>query len=83
VSQEQDGSIRHGAKRLYAYCNATVPRISLVLRKAYGGAYIVMDAQSIGADLTHTRPRNEIAVMGAASVIFPPPDRGTPTTPRR
>ncbi|KOU43116.1 methylmalonyl-CoA carboxyltransferase, partial [Streptomyces sp. WM6378] len=52
VSQEHGGIIRHGAKLLYAYCNATVPRISLILRKAYGGAYIVMDSQSIGADLT-------------------------------
>src|SRR5699024_6575104 len=70
---EHGGIIRHGAKLLYAYCNATVPRISLVLRKAYGGAYIVMDSQSIGADLTYAWPTNEIAVMGAegaANVIF-------------
>lgn len=73
VSEEHGGIIRHGAKLLYAYCNATVPRISLVLRKAYGGAYIVMDSQSIGADLTYAWPTNEIAVMGAegaANVIF-------------
>ncbi|MER7930009.1 acyl-CoA carboxylase subunit beta [Streptomyces sp. NPDC096057] len=73
VGQEHGGIIRHGAKLLYAYCNATVPRISLVLRKAYGGAYIVMDSQSIGADLTYAWPANEIAVMGAegaAGVIF-------------
>ncbi|WP_284350146.1 acyl-CoA carboxylase subunit beta, partial [Streptomyces sp. A 4/2] len=73
VDQEHSGIIRHGAKLLYAYCNATVPRISLVLRKAYGGAYIVMDSQSIGADLTYAWPANEIAVMGAegaANVIF-------------
>nr|WP_206210536.1 acyl-CoA carboxylase subunit beta [Streptomyces sp. SID10362] len=73
VSQEHGGIIRHGAKLLYAYCNATVPRISLVLRKAYGGAYIVMDSQSIGADLTYAWPTNEIAVMGAegaANVVF-------------
>ena len=44
VDQEHGGIIRHGAKLLYAYCNATVPRISLILRKAYGGAYIVMDS---------------------------------------
>jgi acetyl-CoA carboxylase carboxyltransferase component len=70
---EASGIIRHGAKLLYAYCNATVPRISLILRKAYGGAYIVMDSQSIGADLTYAWPTNEIAVMGAegaAGVIF-------------
>ncbi|MFE6836828.1 acyl-CoA carboxylase subunit beta [Streptomyces sp. NPDC057705] len=73
VDQEHNGIIRHGAKLLYAYCNATVPRISLILRKAYGGAYIVMDSQSIGADLTYAWPTNEIAVMGAegaANVIF-------------
>ena len=73
VDQEHSGIIRHGAKLLYAYCNATVPRISVVLRKAYGGAYIVMDSRSIGADLSYAWPTNEIAVMGsrgAASVIF-------------
>ncbi|GAA2231213.1 MULTISPECIES: acyl-CoA carboxylase subunit beta [Kitasatospora] len=73
VDQEHGGIIRHGAKLLYAYCNATVPRISLILRKAYGGAYIVMDSRSIGADLSYAWPTNEIAVMGAegaANVIF-------------
>ncbi|MGV9343551.1 acyl-CoA carboxylase subunit beta [Streptomyces spiralis] len=65
VGQEHDGIIRHGAKLLYAYCNATVPRIQLILRKAYGGAYIVMDSRSIGADLSFAWPVNEIAVMGA------------------
>ncbi|MER5733293.1 acyl-CoA carboxylase subunit beta [Streptomyces sp. NPDC002138] len=73
VDQEHNGIIRHGAKLLFAYCNATVPRISLVLRKAYGGAYIVMDSRSIGADLALAWPTNEIAVMGAegaANVIF-------------
>ncbi|WUH94322.1 acyl-CoA carboxylase subunit beta [Streptomyces sp. NBC_00433] len=73
VAQEHDGIIRHGAKLLYAYCNATVPRISVVLRKAYGGAYIVLDSRSIGADLALAWPTNEIAVMGAdgaANVIF-------------
>ncbi|MFI6005856.1 acyl-CoA carboxylase subunit beta [Streptomyces sp. NPDC051366] len=73
VDQEHNGIIRHGAKLLYAYCNATVPRISLILRKAYGGAYIVMDSRSIGADVALAWPSNEIAVMGAegaASVIF-------------
>ncbi|MEV0414671.1 acyl-CoA carboxylase subunit beta [Streptomyces sp. NPDC050448] len=73
VDQEHSGIIRHGAKLLYAYCNATVPRISLVLRKAYGGAYIVMDSRSIGADVALAWPSNEIAVMGAeaaANVIF-------------
>nr|QIZ01048.1 acyl-CoA carboxylase subunit beta [Streptomyces sp. S1D4-11] len=73
VDQEHDGIIRRGAKLLYAYCNATVPRISLILRKAYGGAYIVMDSRSIGADLAFAWPTNEIAVMGAegaANVVF-------------
>jgi acetyl-CoA carboxylase carboxyltransferase component len=73
VGQEHNGVIRHGAKLLYAYCNATVPRIQLILRKAYGGAYIVMDSRSIGSDLSLAWPTNEIAVMGAegaANVIF-------------
>jgi methylmalonyl-CoA decarboxylase subunit alpha len=73
VDQEHGGIIRHGAKLLYAYCNATVPRIQLILRKAYGGAYIVMDSPSIGADLSFAWPTNEIAVMGAegaANIIF-------------
>jgi acetyl-CoA carboxylase carboxyltransferase component len=73
VDQEHGGIIRHGAKLLYAYCNATVPRVSVVLRKAYGGAYIVMDSRSIGADLSYAWPTNEIAVMGAegaANVVF-------------
>ncbi|SEN90539.1 Acetyl-CoA carboxylase, carboxyltransferase component [Actinacidiphila rubida] len=73
VGQEHGGIIRHGAKLLYAYCNATVPRIQLIVRKAYGGAYIVMDSRSIGADLSLAWPTNEIAVMGAegaANVVF-------------
>ncbi|MFC8246899.1 acyl-CoA carboxylase subunit beta [Streptomyces chartreusis] len=73
VDQEHGGVIRHGAKLLYAYCNATVPRVSVVLRKAYGGAYIVMDSRSIGTDLALAWPVNEIAVMGAegaANVVF-------------
>ncbi len=73
VDQEHDGIIRRGAKLLYAYCNATVPRVSVVLRKAYGGAYIVMDSRSIGADVALAWPTNEIAVMGAegaAGVVF-------------
>ncbi|WP_159944508.1 MULTISPECIES: acyl-CoA carboxylase subunit beta [unclassified Nocardiopsis] len=73
VEQEHGGIIRRGAKLLYAYCNATVPRISVILRKAYGGAFIVMDSQAIGADLTYAWPTNEVAVMGAeaaADVVF-------------
>lgn len=71
--QEHGGIIRHGAKLLYAYCNATMPRIQVILRKAYGGSYIVMDSRSIGADLSFAWPTNEIAVMGAegaANVVF-------------
>ncbi len=73
VDQEHAGIIRHGAKLLYAYCEATVPRIQVILRKAYGGAYIVMDSRSIGCDLSLAWPGNEIAVMGpqgAVDVIF-------------
>ncbi|MGP3949182.1 acyl-CoA carboxylase subunit beta [Streptomyces sp. 7N604] len=73
VDQEHGGIIRHGAKLLYAYCNATVPRVQLILRKAYGGAYIVMDSRSIGTDISLAWPSNEIAVMGAegaANVVF-------------
>jgi acetyl-CoA carboxylase carboxyltransferase component len=73
VDQEHAGIIRRGAKLLYAFCEATVPRIQVVLRKAYGGAYIVMDSKSLGADVSFAWPSNEIAVMGAegaASIIF-------------
>ncbi|MDT9680668.1 acyl-CoA carboxylase subunit beta [Streptomyces sp. TRM76323] len=73
VDQEHGGVIRHGAKLLYAYCNATVPRVQVILRKAYGGAYIVMDSRSIGCDVSLAWPTNEIAVMGAegaANVVF-------------
>ncbi|WP_329277683.1 acyl-CoA carboxylase subunit beta [Streptomyces sp. NBC_01451] len=73
VDQEHGGIIRHGAKLLYAYCNATVPRVQLILRKAYGGAYIVMDSRSIGTDVSLAWPSNEIAVMGAegaANIVF-------------
>jgi acetyl-CoA carboxylase carboxyltransferase component len=69
VEQEHQGIIRHGAKLLYAYCNATVPRVQVILRKAYGGAYIVMDSRSIGADLSFAWPTNEIAVMGAEAAV--------------
>ncbi len=71
--QEYAGIVRRGAKLLYAYCEATVPRVSVILRKAYGGAYIVMDSKSIGSDLAFAWPTNEVAVMGtegAANIIF-------------
>jgi acetyl-CoA carboxylase carboxyltransferase component len=62
---EWRGMIRHGAQLAFAYCRATVPRISLTLRKSYGGAYIVMDSKRIGNDLALAWPTAEIAVMGA------------------
>jgi acetyl-CoA carboxylase carboxyltransferase component len=67
--QENAGIIRHGAKLLYAYCEATVPRIQVIVRKAFGGAYIVMDSRSIGTDLSLAWPTNEIAVMGAEGAV--------------
>jgi acetyl-CoA carboxylase carboxyltransferase component len=73
ADQEHAGIIRRGAKLLYAYCDATVPRVQVILRKAYGGAYIVMDSKSVGADLSFAWPSNEVAVMGAegaANIIF-------------
>ncbi|WP_306364890.1 acyl-CoA carboxylase subunit beta [Nocardia sp. CC227C] len=73
VGQEHDAIIRRGAKLLYAYCEATVPRIQVILRKAFGGAYIVMDSKSIGADLSFAWPTNQTAVMGAeaaANIVF-------------
>jgi acetyl-CoA carboxylase carboxyltransferase component len=65
ADQESTGILRRGAKLLYAYCEATVPRVQLVLRKAYGGAYITMDSKAIGADFALAWPTNEIAVMNA------------------
>ncbi|MFI9812506.1 acyl-CoA carboxylase subunit beta [Saccharothrix variisporea] len=69
TEQEYGGAIRHGAKLLYAYCEASVPRVQVILRKAYGGAYIVMDSRSIGCDLSLAWPTNEIAVMGAEAAV--------------
>jgi acetyl-CoA carboxylase carboxyltransferase component len=69
VDQEYGGIIRHGAKLLYAYCEATVPRIQLVVRKAYGGAYVVMDSKSIGSDLCFAWPSAELAVMGPQGAV--------------
>ncbi len=73
VNQEYGGIIRHGAKILYAYSEATVPQISVILRKAYGGAYLAMNARSLGADFAFAWPTAEIAVMGpegATNIIF-------------
>jgi len=69
VDQEYGGIIRHGAKLLYAYCEATVPRISVVTRKAYGGAYVVMDSKAVGSDLTFAWPTAELAVMGPQGAV--------------
>ena len=65
VQQEHNGIIRHGAKIVYAFAEATVPKITLITRKAYGGAYIVMNSKCIGADVNLAYPTAEIAVMGA------------------
>jgi acetyl-CoA carboxylase carboxyltransferase component len=69
TDQEYGGIIRHGAKLLYAYCEATVPRVQVITRKAYGGAYVVMNSKSIGADLAFAWPSAEIAVMGAPGAV--------------
>ena len=65
VGQEHRGIIRHGAKVLFAYAEATVPKMSVVTRKAYGGAYVVMSSKYLGTDITYAWPSAEIAVMGA------------------
>ena len=67
--QEHNGIIRHGAKILYAYSEATVPKISLIMRKAYGGAYIAMNSKEMGADIVYAWPIAEIAVMGADGAV--------------
>ena len=69
VDQEYGGIIRHGAKLLYAFCEATVPRIQVITRKAYGGAYVVMNSKSIGADLAFAWPSAELAVMGPNGAV--------------
>jgi acetyl-CoA carboxylase carboxyltransferase component len=69
VDQEYGGIIRHGAKLLYAFCEATVPRIQIITRKAYGGAYVVMNSKSIGADLAFAWPTAELAVMGPQGAV--------------
>lgn len=73
VGQEHSGVIRHGAKLLYAFSEATVPKINIITRKAYGGAYIAMNSKHLGADVVLAWPTAEIAVMGpegAANIIF-------------
>ena len=73
VDQEHNGIIRHGAKMLYAYSEATVPKVTVITRKAYGGSYIAMCCRELGADQVMAWPTAEIAVMGpagAANIIF-------------
>lgn len=73
IQQEHNGIIRHGAKLLFAYAEATVPKVTLIIRKAYGGAYVAMNSKAIGADLVFAWPNAEIAVMGpegAASILY-------------
>ncbi len=73
VGQEHGGIIRHGAKLLYAYCEATVPKVTVVTRKAYGGAYDVMSSKHVRGDINYAWPTAEIAVMGvdgAVNIIF-------------
>lgn len=73
TNQEYGGIIRHGAKMLYAYSEATVPKVTLIIRKAYGGAYLAMCSKDLGADQVFAWPTAEIAVMGpdgAANIIF-------------
>lgn len=69
TNQEHNGIIRHGAKIVYAYAEATVPKITLITRKAYGGAYIVMASKPTGADINLAYPQAEIAVMGAEGAV--------------
>jgi len=73
VNQEYGGIIKHGAKLLYAFCEATVPKITIITRKAYGGAYVVMSSKHIRGDVNYAYPTAEIAVMGpegAVNIIF-------------
>lgn len=73
VAQEHGGIIRHGAKMLFAYAEATVPKITLIARKAYGGAYLAMNSKDMGADVVLAWPTAAVAVMGAegaANIIY-------------
>lgn len=87
TAQEFGGIIKHGAKLLYAYCEATVPKLTVITRKAYGGAYDVMSSKHVRADVNYAWPTAEIAVMGpkgAVEIIFkkeitesPDPEKAT------
>lgn len=69
VAEEKKGILRHGSKMLYAFSEATVPRVSLIMRKAYGGAYCAMNSKALGADIVYAWPICEIAVMGAEGAV--------------
>jgi acetyl-CoA carboxylase carboxyltransferase component len=69
VAQEHGGIIRNGAKLLYAFCEATVPRVTVITRKSYGGAYIVMNSRQIRGDLVYAWPTAELGVMGAEGAV--------------
>ena len=69
TAQEHGGIIRHGAKLIYAYAEATVPKISVLTRKAYGGAYIVMSSKNLRGDVNYAWPTGEVAVMGAEGAV--------------
>ncbi|CAB4943487.1 unannotated protein [freshwater metagenome] len=86
TSQEWGGIIRHGAKLLYAYTEATVPKLTVITRKSYGGAYDVMASKHIGADFNYAWPQAEIAVMGpegAVNIIYRKDLAGSPTPDER
>jgi propionyl-CoA carboxylase beta chain len=68
-AQEHHGIIRHGAKLIYAYAEATVPKVTVITRKAYGGAYIVMSSKHLRGDINYAWPSGEIAVMGAEGAV--------------
>jgi propionyl-CoA carboxylase beta chain len=84
--QEWGGIIRHGSKLLYAYCEATVPKITIITRKAYGGAYDVMSSKHLGADFNFAWPTAEVAVMGpegAVNIIYRRDIASSPTPDER
>ena len=89
TSQEYGGVIKHGAKLLYAYGEATVPKVTLITRKAYGGAYDVMASKHLRGDVNYAWPTAEIAVMGAKGAVeilyraeLGDPDKIAATTPK-
>jgi propionyl-CoA carboxylase beta chain len=69
TGQEHDGIIRRGAKLIYAYAEATVPKVTVITRKAYGGAYVVMGSKHLGADVNLSWPTGQVAVMGAQGAV--------------